>query len=311
MTASGFRALPSEAPRLRVLVAGTLNMDTLLETSNLPTEDSATIVDRVERCPGGHAGNCSAALAALGLTVRILAMVGEDEDGDRLIADLEASGVDTASIRRSSTAPTGQVYIPTSRGRHFMLLWRGANDRLDVDVSREIADFAPDAVVLFDPPHPILEQFAALPRKDRSPSLYWCPGPINARNPNGIADRLIPAVDVLIVNRGERSDLGDAAEGTRGGELVTTLGPAGAEAILRGARETIAAHEIDVVDTVGSGDAFIGAYLLGREARLPLRERLALANGYGALAATGVGARGGLAPLSRLIRFLAEAPVRP
>jgi ribokinase len=298
------------AARRRVLVVGSLNMDTLIESADFPVQDSATIVERLERCPGGHAGNCASALAALGFTVRLVASVGEDEDGARLIEDLQASGVDMASVTRCST-PTGQVFIPTARGAHFMLLWRGANDRLTVDVERELAAFSPDAVVLFDPPVSVLDGFAKLEKRRGKPTIYWCPGPVNARDRDGIVRRLLGAVDVLIVNRAEREHLGDAFEPPEGLEMVTTLGPDGAECIAGAEQVQAPGFRVEVVDTVGSGDAFLAAHLLGRTAALPVQQRLALANAYAALAAGSRGARDGLVGLSDLARFMKERSVSP
>jgi ribokinase len=290
------------AARQRVLVVGSLNMDTILESADFPMQDSATIVERVERCPGGHAGNCSAALAALGFSVRLLASVGQDEDGASLLEDLTASGIDISRIQ-IYPAQTGQVFIPTARGSHFMLLWRGANDLLSIDVENEIALFSPAAVVLFDPPVAVLDGFARLAKSTGLPVLYWCPGPVNARDGEGIVRRLLPALDVIVVNRAERDHLGELLRPGEGLEMITTLGPDGAECLTASGREHVAGVEVEVVDTVGSGDAFLAAYLLGRQAGLPLRQRMILGNGYAALAATGRGARGGLVGLPDLIRF--------
>lgn len=289
----------------RVLVVGSLNMDTLIESADFPVQDSATVVERLEQCPGGHAGNCSAALAALGFSVRLLASVGQDEDGDRLLEDLAASGVDVSRIQRQS-AQTGQVFIPTARGSHFMLLWRGANDLLSIDVEAEIAEFSPAAVVLFDPPVAVLDGFARMRKGADLPAIYWCPGPINVRDGEGIVRRLLPALDVIVVNRAEREHLGDVLQPREGLDMITTLGPNGAEYVTVSGREHVEGVKVEVVDTVGSGDAFLAAYLLGREAELPPQERLVLSNCYAALAATGKGARGGLVGLPHLIRFVGD-----
>lgn len=290
------------AARQRVLVVGSLNMDTLIESADFPVPDGATVVDRLERCPGGHAGNCATALAALGFSVRLLASVGEDEDGDSLVEDLAARGIDVSRIQRRP-AQTGQVFIPTARGSHFMLLWRGANDLLSIDVENEIVDFSASAVVLFDPPVAVLDGFARLEKGAGLPVIYWCPGPVNARDGAGIVRRLLPALDVIIVNRAEREHLGAALQPRAGLEMITTLGRDGAECLTLAGREYAEGVEVEVVDTVGSGDAFLAAYLLGREAELSVQERLILSNNYAALAATCRGARDGLVGLPDLLRF--------
>lgn len=298
--------LRAAARRLRVMVVGSLNMDVLLNVESIPETDSATRVDSLLRCPGGHAGNCATALAALGASVSLLAMVGKDADGDALVEDLAASGVATDHVRRSPRSGTGQVFIPTAGARHFMLLWRGANDDLDENLAATVAAFAPAAVVGFDPPHALLAQMSRLRGLDPRPSAYWCPGPVNARNPDGIVDRVAPFVDVMMLNETEETSLAAAGALPEVAELVTTLGAKGARARCGDAVHSSPARNVKVVDTIGSGDAFLAAYLLAREAALPVRQRLEVANAYAALAATGRGARGGLAPLERLIEACAE-----
>jgi ribokinase len=298
-------ALHQAARALRVLVVGSLNVDTLLHCSEFPEPDSAVIVDHLYRCPGGHAGNCSTGLAALGVSVRLIAAVGVDPEADMLLDDLRANGIDTNRIQCLDRVATGQVFIPTAAGKHYMLLARGANDHLQIDLADEIRAFQPQALVLFDPPHAVLMQAEdARAALHDPPRIYWCPGPVNAAD-TGLSSALSKVVDVIVVNEGERQALDavvglDSEERSRL-EIATTRGARGVELSLGDKRHTADAISVDVVDTVGSGDAFLAAYVLASEAGMAPGERLLLANGYGALAATRVGARAGLGSIDALV----------
>ncbi len=55
--------------------------------------------------PGG-AGNVAAILLSLGAAVKVVGLVGEDEMGRRLLADLERRGADTSAVLTDSARPT-------------------------------------------------------------------------------------------------------------------------------------------------------------------------------------------------------------
>ncbi|MGH8159197.1 MAG: carbohydrate kinase family protein [Rhodanobacter sp.] len=296
--------LANSACQQNVLVLGALNVDTILYVRTFPEIDSAIVVDDLERLPGGHAGNCAAALAVLGVNVRIIAAVGDDTDGRLLIADLVQAGVDVSKIRILSDAPTGQVYIPTSGSKHYMLLARGANDRLTVNVVEEVTASRATAVVLFDPPRDVLLQVERLSQLaiDR-PTIYWCPGPINAGNEE-LVSALLEHTDVLVVNEVEGAAIECAIGALRCSEVVTTHGARGASLVAGRERYSVPGHVVDVVDSIGSGDAFIAAYCVSKQAGLLRSVSLSLANGSGALAATSAGARGCLATTRSLVDFV-------
>nr|WP_275044989.1 PfkB family carbohydrate kinase [Sphingomonas sanguinis] len=284
---------------------GSLNMDILLEARSLPENDGAAVLDHVRRCPGGHAGNCAAALAALGVSVRILAAVGEDAEGAALEADLADSGVDTSHIQHCAGVASGAVYIPVAADRHFMLLDRGANDHLSVDLMKEIDDFRPHALVLFDPPKSLIEATARLPRGATSPDIYWCPGAFASSvvaAQSGILDR----IDVLLINAVERRALASLLDERSDLEIVTTRGANGAEMRMSKSTISVEALPIEVVDTIGCGDAFLAAYVVAKMASFGAKDRLALGNVYGASVASQAGARGGHTGLPQLLELAAR-----
>ena len=85
--------------------------------------------------------------------------------------------------------------------------------------------------------------------------------------------------------------------------VVAKLGADGAAALADGRLHEAPGHAVDVVDTVGAGDAFVAGYLSAQLDRLDVPARLARANACGALACTtpgdweGAPRRGDLATL--------------
>jgi rfaE bifunctional protein kinase chain/domain len=88
----------------RVLVVGDLLADRFVygEISRVSREAPVLILrhERTETVPGG-AANCAANLAALGARTSVVGVVGEDEAGVALLAQLGAAGVDCSRVVRS------------------------------------------------------------------------------------------------------------------------------------------------------------------------------------------------------------------
>jgi len=298
LSAPEVAALRAAAERSRVLVVGSLNHDEILVADHDPGDEGAVMVRHSTTAPGGHAGNCASALAALGVRVSLLAAVGDDPTGDLLLADLAAHQVDAAGVARIPGVPTGRVIIPVFGDKHFMLLLRGANEQLSAHhVERALlADF--DALMLFDPSPQALQQvFISAADLD----IFWTPGGIYSQQP--AQHRHLPSCRAVFVNRSEWRSIRDGLPpgALADTEIIQTLGAEGAIAH-RGSAEPVSAagESVTQLDPTGAGDAFAAAYLLATLAGLPVSRRLATANIAGALAVTAIGARGRLCTLADL-----------
>ena len=98
--------------RPRILTAGYLTLDLIVR-------DQAT--RDFWRSVGGTCGNVSVFASALGCEVVILARVGEDPRGQRLLEELAATTVDTSRVKRVPELPTPgivELVRTTPEGRH-------------------------------------------------------------------------------------------------------------------------------------------------------------------------------------------------
>lgn len=297
-------ALLQTAGCANVLVVGSLNVDVILEVDGTIEDDSTLLVRDETTTVGGHAGNCAAALAALGASVHVAAALGTDADGDLLIDDLRERGIDTTWVRRYPGARTGRAIIPLFGDRHFMLMSRGANDLLtSADVEPALRG-AIDAIIVFDPsPFALLKIVERVNRRDAPPPLYWTPGGVYAADP--LITTVLPHCETLLANRHECVLIGERvpdllAPKTKP-EIVVTLGSDGALLSSGASLVKVAAQRATVTDPTGAGDAFTAAYVLASLAQLTPQHRLQVANAAGAIAVEAIGARGSLATLSDLI----------
>ena len=212
---------------------------------------------------GGQAANFCAWIAALGDRARLVTRVGDDETGRRLVADLEARGVEVRAVW--STEPTGSIAVIVDQaGRRTMATHRGASVGLSPDDLEE--EWFRDALLLHVPAYslfvePIAGAARAAIRVVREAKgmlavdLSSAAG-IRAYGPSRMAyvlARLKP--EVLFATEAEAATLAVPLE-SLAQVPVLKLGRAGCVVFGR----TIPAPEVHAVDPTGAGDAFAAAF---------------------------------------------------
>ena len=95
----------------KILVIGSLNMDTVIETPSMP-EVGETISGRnITHIPGGKGANQAYSIGKLGGDIAMLGAVGDDSKGQKLIENLKSAGVDVSRVQVLRNTPTGQAFI--------------------------------------------------------------------------------------------------------------------------------------------------------------------------------------------------------
>lgn len=121
------------ASSLRILVLGDLMVDQYLlgKVDRISPEAPVPVLNASERDrrPGG-AANVALNLRALGCDVSIAGLVGEDDHGRHLIAQLGMEGMDTRGILTSDTRPTTVKTRIMSGGQHLMRV----DEEVDADL---------------------------------------------------------------------------------------------------------------------------------------------------------------------------------
>ena len=72
-------------------------------------------VEDISRYPGGGANNAAVCLSRLGFKTAILADVGEDESGKKLIKNLTDNQVDTRLVRVLKSGETGFTFVVVNK----------------------------------------------------------------------------------------------------------------------------------------------------------------------------------------------------
>jgi ribokinase len=291
------------ARRPAVTVLGSLNTDISLLVPHLPGPGETVLAAAGATFgAGGKGANQAVAAARLGAAAEMVGCCGADEFGARLRSGLQAEGIGVAGLRAVPGAASGLALITVDpAGENSIAVAAGANGLAgDAEVAAAFAVPCDVLVLSAEIPAPVLG--AAL-RRARSAGVRTL---LNlAPVPDGAAGLVAERPDWLVVNAQEAAALGGRSPGgvaaaaglaarLGGGHAVVTLGAAGA--VLAGPSGTAAVpgFRVTAVDTVGAGDAFVGALAVVLAGGLDPAAAVTAACAAGAAAATRRGAQAAL-----------------
>jgi ribokinase len=267
-----------------VVVLGSANADLIVRVARRPGAGETVLGSDTEVLPGGKGANVAVAAARLGASVALLGAVGTDANGDLLLDSLRSAGVATERVRRSPR-PTGTAYITVDEaGENSIIVSPGAN----ADVNESDVDLSGATVLTGSLEVPVPVVAHAVRTAVRS-------GVRAVLNLSPVAEfDAFEGLDPLVVNEHEAESLGgDPAKllalGPR--SVVITKGGEGALLVTSSGIEQIPAPQVDVVDTTGAGDAFVGALAASLAAGTDLPSAVRLAVRVGSVSVTARGAQ--------------------
>jgi ribokinase len=309
----------------RITVLGSLNMDISVAVQRLPAPGETVLGSGAVIAPGGKGANQALAAARLGGAVRMIGCTGDDEFGRTARSALEAEGVDVGGLRVVAGSATGLALITVdAAGENVITVAPGANSQAgDAEIAAALSA-APDVLVLSaEIPAGVLAEVLAGARAAGVACLLNL-----APAPPGAAGLLAGPGEAgwLVVNESEAAAVlghavaGLAEAGAAARELhdfgarhaVVTAGPDGAALADPAGDELIPGLTVDSVDSVGAGDAFVGALAVALAAGVPEGDAVRAACAAGATATTRRGTQDALPrPADILAATGVTWPVRP
>ena len=289
-----------------VFVLGSINQDFVLKVERRPKPGETVTNAQLSTHNGGKGANQAAAAAFLGASVAFLGRVGDDEFGEPLGQALGEKGIDTSLIERASGVSTGAAFITvTPDGENAITVAPGANRSLtpgDVDAASGAIGGARVLVAQMEVPIKTVLRAVEVAAEGGTRAL------VNLAPTFEVPRELLERLDPLVVNKHEAAFLlGGEVDGVEGAlaaapELlslgpraaVITVGEAGAVFAVGETSGHLPAPKVDVVDTTGAGDAFVGALAVRLARGASLEGAVAYAVRAGAAAVTKEGAQGAL-----------------
>ncbi len=292
-------------------------LDLVVRVPQLPRVGESLFGREFGMFVGGKGGNQALAAHRAGAErVSIIGRVGEDEFGDRIIANLSESGVDCSLVARDRDAGTG-VAVPLvfDDGGNSIVSVPRANLAMtagDVEQARAVIAGASMLLVQFE------VAMAATTAAVRVARDAGVPVMINAAPVAEVPPGLLAMADYLVVNEVEAAAIAPAAGDdplARVRDLlalgsmvaIVTLGELGLVAGSKDGVERIAAFDVQAVDSVGAGDAFCGALAVALCEGRGLTDGLRFASAAGAVSVTRRGAAASLPSREDILRLMGRA----
>lgn len=251
----------------KVLVVGSINIDTYLNTPDIPREGGTTILSNISNLPGGKGLNQAIGAAKLGHRAKLIGKIGSDLDSDRIYKELEANGISTSGIIRSTTGHTGRAYIfVQADGESMISILPGANNELtpaDLNAKKELFQDTAYCLLQTEIPLDTIERACDLAHEHGAKTILK--PSINQQLP----DQLLQKIDILVPNEKELRFLCHKEDSLE--QMTNTILSKGVATIivtrskkgsyLRTVKESkyFKSSEFPAINTTGAGDAFISA----------------------------------------------------
>ena len=300
-------------PRKPIVVVGSINMDLVAHTHQLPVPGQTVIGTGFDTTPGGKGANQAVAAARLGYPVAMVGAVGDDVFGQALLDNLNHSGVHTEAVARIP-GPSGVAPILIAdNGENSIVVIPGANGKMDpAAIDRQSALIRSAGMVLCQ-----LE----LPIETVVHTLALCaaagvPVILDPAPAAPLPDAVFHQITWFTPNETEaaaylsyQSRTEDAAQqlldkGLKG--VVLKRGAEGSYVAVRGKAAWVKSFPVQPVDTVAAGDCFNGAFavalLEGRDPWTAAR----FASAAAAISVTRPGAQASMPSRAEVDAFLAE-----
>jgi sugar/nucleoside kinase (ribokinase family) len=261
--------------------------------------------------PGGCAANTAISLAKLGVAVSVSGKVGNDSFGDAVARELQANGVQTDALSRSSSYPTSKtVILPVVGEDRRYIHTIGANadfmvDDIDLALAYQAQVFALGGYFVLPKLESLrLSELLAGLRKRGVRTVLDIIVPTSTHHPTLDDLRpILPHIDVFMPNSVEATMLTGETDPQKQAELFLQAGCAIAiitrgrdGALLMNTQKTLEAPAVpvEVVDVSGAGDAFAAGFIVGLLEQWAPEDALRFASVIGASACTKLGCTGGV-----------------
>ena len=242
---------------------------------------------RGSRSFGGVARNVIENLARLGVATSLITMIGDDEGGREILAQLRDLGVDTGLVATSAFDPTAEyvAVLDPYNDLAFGIANMGVFDRLGMAHFERVWPHLASAAIIFADCNLRIEVLAGLVSRARSVK-----GSLVIDTTSAPKARRLPqdlhGIDILFTNQDEASallgealdpDLAALALRKKGvAKVVMTMGSDGCLVVEANGITRVHSPRVTVRDVTGAGDALIAGtlYRLLAGEKLPYAARV-------------------------------------
>jgi len=288
-------------PDFDVVGVGLNATDTLLLLPKFPAYGGKVAYDDEVMSPGGQVATAMVTCARLGMRVKYIGTVGDDERGKVQMESLLETGINLDHVQVRKGAPNQSAYILIDRttGERTVLARRPDVLRLEADEIR------PEQITCARLLHIDGHDTQAVARAAQIARAADIPVTVDIDTVYHGFDSVLPSVDYLLASSefplawtNERDPFKalERIQAEYGMYMAgMTLGAHGALVRVEGRFIYSPGFVVNCTDTTGAGDVFHGAFCYAVVQKMNLRDALEFSNAMAALNCTALGARGGIA----------------
>ncbi len=297
----------------RVVVVGSVNMDLVIRVPRMPATGETLAGTGFTTVPGGKGANQAVAAARSGAPTTFVGRVGNDAFGRRLRRSLDGDGVDVMRLRTDPEQPTGIAIVTVDgHGENAIVVVAGANGRTDAQDAAGAIASAGICLLQGEIPAAAVLGAARLARAAGC-AVFLDPAP-----PDDLPRAIWPLCALMLPNAREAEALtgiavtdapsakaaGDALVARGARAALVKMGHAGAVLVTPSGATSVAAFEVEAIDTTAAGDCMAGALAAARAGGASLAEAAEFGAAAAAVCVTRAGAQPSLPTREETLRFL-------
>jgi ribokinase len=300
-----------------IVVVGGASYDYYAQCNELPTAEGTQQASFYISYPSGKGVNQAVASARLGAKTAYIGKIGQDLQGDLILAELQNAGVNTDFVFRDSSENTGtNLIVADHKDSRQTVCFLGANEKLtkkEVLSSAAVLQSTKYLLVQLEIPKESAIASIQVAATSNAQIIFNPAPPIYEFSPE-----FFQFIDIIRLNSREaerltgfsvldRSSARLAAEKLLWGGVSTVIIQAGKEGslLLWGEYEFwLPRLLVRSVDTSGAGDAFIAALAVSLVDGKSLTDSAIFANAAAALETTRLGAHPSLLSRAEVFAFL-------
>lgn len=258
----------------QILVIGSINVDMVIKTKNIPIPGETIIGNEFFMNMGGKGANQAIAATRLGGEVSFVGKAGNDVFGKQAVDSLKKEGIDIRFIGMTKDVSSGIATITVDQnGENAIVVVPGANyevNETDIDLADELFDTCEIILLQYEIPIKIIEYII------QKANYFKKKVVLNPAPAEKIKDEYLNDLYIITPNETEAEKLTGVKitdEKTtiyaadllleKGIQIVIiTLGEKGALVKSKNICEFISSPMVKAIDTTAAGDTFNGALVV-------------------------------------------------
>lgn len=280
-------------------VMGSINMDFILKMNRVPETHENVLGTDYGYAFGGKGANQATALARLGAKVKMIGKVADDDNGKKLIENLNSIGIDTSGVAENGSQTGLAAILIDGEGRNRIVVYEGANSEIEPNEAIDHLNNTDLLLVQFETNEQAVVNTVNFAINNKITTVIDC-GP--AKN---FQLEKMQGADILSPNENETQALtgifpesdNDILEASKilmsrskARYIVLKLGERGCSVWDGKSLKMMSAYKSNVVDTTAAGDCFTAAMALHYKKTGNIYEACDIGNKAGSIAVSRMGA---------------------